>query len=108
MSDITMKQVIHKDLPDNLVPSTETARNYIHSHLTNDGEGGNGEYTFWADKESRDALDEMLVEFSSEVMRETCEEPSGRADAACAISDMQRWVGEMKDQTDAFDIIIYR
>jgi phage terminase large subunit GpA-like protein len=108
MGDVTIRQVIHRDLPENLLPKTDAVKEYIHSKLTNHGQGGNGEYTYWGNDESWHELDELLDEFTDDMLRRTHEEQTSRADTALVIRDMRIWVRNMKAEEEPFDIIIYR
>ena len=108
MFDVEMLQVIHRDLPDELVPTLPVVKAYLFDRLPNHGEGGPGEYTYWGDDDARESLDEHLSAFIDDRREAVDAGVTTLAEAEAAIRQMRNWVQSMKTREDAFDIIFYR
>ena len=108
MPDVTMRQIIHCDLPEELVPESPVVREFLLWELPNGGDGGNGEYTYWPDDESAENLDESVLKFFEEQKAEAEYGKTTRSEAAARIKQLRRWVRNLKALGQPIDITFYR
>ena len=108
MPDVTMRQVIHCDLPGELVPESPVVRDFLYRELPNGGDGGNGEYTYWPDDEAAESLDESVLKFLEEQTAEADCGKTTRSEAAARINELRRWVRNVKALEQPIDITFYK
>ena len=108
MSDVTMRQVIHCDLPEALVPESQLVREFLFWEMPNGGDGGNGEYTYWPDEESAENLSEAVLKFLDQQKIEIEYGKITRSEAARRVQELRRWVRNLKALGQPIDITFYR
>lgn len=108
MFDVEMRQVIREYLPEELEPRLPEVKDYLFNKLPNYGEGGPGEYTYLADTDAREHLDDLLTDFEGDQRKVVEKGDKTQAEAEAAIREMRNWVRCMQAREDVLCITLYR